>query len=65
MGILAVLGCICFYVVGIPFALIGIIFSIIGILDGNGRKKAVVGLLLSIAMMVFGYMIWDTKTGDI
>ncbi|MBP5432358.1 hypothetical protein [Ruminococcus sp.] len=29
MGILAVLGCICFYVVGIPFALIGIIFSII------------------------------------
>ena len=55
----------CFYVGGIPFALIGIIFGIVGIPNSNGRKMAVAGLLLSIVMLVFSYMIWDAKKGDV
>jgi hypothetical protein len=64
MGVLAILGCICFYVGGIPFALLGIIFGIMGLKDKESRKMAVAGLVLSIGMLVFGYMIWDMIKGD-
>ena len=64
MGVLALLGCICFYVGGIPFALLGIIFGIMGLKDKESRKMAVAGLVLSIGMLVFGYMIWDMIKGD-
>lgn len=68
LGILSVVGGMCFYVGGLPFALLGIIFGIVGMIvkgPKSAKGMAAAGLILSVFMLVGGYIIWDMITGGL
>ena len=62
MGILSILGGFCVYVGGLPFAVLGIIFGIVGMIVKGGKGFAIAGIILSVFMIVGGYVIWDLIT---